>query len=289
MRYLVLGGGGMAGHVITNYLLENKQYVEIVARRRLPFCTTHIVDALYYEEIKKLIVSQRFDCVVNAIGILNNKADLNKDQAVLLNSFLPHYVAKICSEKNIKLIHISTDCVFSGEKGGYVETDFTDGKSFYDRSKALGEIDCSHHLTFRQSIVGPDINKGGIGLFHWFMNQDQKVQGYKKTMWSGVTTLVLAQAILKASQESLEGLYHLTNNKKISKGELLHIFNKYTGNMVEIEMVDGVEHDKSIINTRIDFDFTVPSYEKQVLDMVGWIRNHPELYREFYPNIYKMK
>lgn len=288
MRYLILGGGGMAGHAIANYLLDSKQYVEAVARRKLSFCPTHIIDALNYEEIGSLIRSQSFDFVVNAIGILNNKADSNKDYAVLLNSFLPHYVGRICLEKNIKLIHISTDCVFSGKKGGYVETDFTDGKSFYDRSKALGEINYNNHLTFRQSIIGPDINRNGIGLFHWFLNQDQKVQGYKKTIWSGVTTLVLAQAILKASQEGLGGLYHLTNNKKISKGELLLIFNKYTGNKVEIEMIDGVEHDKSIVNTRCDFNFTVPSYEKQVLDMVKWVRKHPELYGELYPNIYKV-
>ena len=101
---------------------------------------------------------------------------------------------------------MSTDCVFSGKTGGYDESSLRDGETFYDRSKALGELENQKDLTFRNSIIGPDLNEEGIGLFNWFMKQTGEINGYTKAMWTGVTTLTLAKAMESAVQQGLTGL-----------------------------------------------------------------------------------
>src|SRR5699024_5151046 len=136
-----------------------------------------------------------YDAIINAVGILNKDAEENKSHAVLLNSYLPHYISNLTKDMNTKVIHMSTDCVFSGKVGSYKEDSLRDGQTFYDRSKALGELENDKDLTFRNSIIGPDMNKNGIGLFNWFMKQNGYIKGFNKAIWTGVTTLTLAKAM----------------------------------------------------------------------------------------------
>ena len=153
-----------------------------------------------------------------------------------------------------KFIHLSTDCVFSGQKGSYTENSFKDGNTFYDKTKSLGEVINDKDLTFRMSIIGPDRKEQGIGLLNWFMKQKSKVKGYSKVYWTGVTTLTLAKAIDKAMQSKLTGLYHLVNNEKIAKYDLLKLFNAYLkSDKISIEAFENEIVDKSLINTRNDF------------------------------------
>ena len=178
-----------------------------------------------------------------------------------------------------KVIHMSTDCVFSGKKGQYTEYDFKDGDTFYDRSKALGEINNNKDLTFRNSIIGPDLNENGIGLFNWFMKQNDHVNGYSNAMWTGVTTLTLAKAMEKAIEENITGIYNLVNNTSISKYELIKLFNKYfKNNKIVISKFEDFKSDKSLIRTRNDFSFTVPSYEQMVFEMHEWVLKYKDLY-----------
>lgn len=278
MKYLVLGAGGMAGHLITNFLLEQGEVVEGLARRELPFCKTHVMDVSNFDSLKELIITNQYNVVINCIGVLNKTAENNIDNAILLNSYLPHFLARITENLNTRIIHISTDCVFSGKKGHYNENDNPDGESYYDKTKALGELKDNKNLTFRNSIIGPDINRDGIGLFNWFMKQEGEINGFEKSIWTGVTTLTLAKAIHKASYTTLSGLYNLVNNDCINKYELLILFNKYTNKKLKINKVDGIVHDKSLHKTRDDFEFIVPSYEIQIKEMINWIENHPSLY-----------
>jgi dTDP-4-dehydrorhamnose reductase len=192
---------------------------------------------------------------------------------------LPHYLDKLSAEYQFKFIHISTDCVFSGQKGDYDEEDFTDATSFYGRTKSLGEIKNDRNLTFRTSIVGPDIKENGIGLFNWFMKQDGQVKGFNNVIWTGVTTLELAKSIEKSFDLEITGLYHLVNNQKINKYDLLMLFKKYMNKEIEISKDDSYISDKSIINTRTDFDFKIPSYEKMIEEMSIWINKNKEKYR----------
>ena len=203
MKILVFGASGMAGHIITLYFKEQGYDVTGFTRRPVLYCKNILGDVVNTADVKVAIESDDFDIVINAIGILNQFAEENKSMAVMLNGYFPHFIADTLKNKKARLIHMSTDCVFAGNTGPYYEDSFPDGKVFYDRSKAIGEINDEKNLTFRNSIVGPDPNEKGIGLFNWFMKQDGPVDGYTGAIWTGVTTLTLAKAMEAAIKENL--------------------------------------------------------------------------------------
>lgn len=283
MRFLVLGATGMAGHTIAIYLKEQGHDVTAFTRRPFLLCKNIIGDVSNFKLIEDVIGKGKFDAVINCIGILNKNAEINKHEAVFLNSYLPHYLSYLTKNIETKVIQMSTDCVFSGKFGNYGENSFRDGATFYDRSKALGELENNKDLTFRNSIVGPDMNKDGMGLFNWFMKQTGVIKGYSKAIWTGVTTLVLAKAMEKATKNNLIGLYNLVNNESITKYELLKLFNKYFKNsQLTIIKSDDVILNKSLMNNRNDFDFIVPSYEDMIKKMKEWVENHRELYPHYF-------
>jgi dTDP-4-dehydrorhamnose reductase len=283
MRFLILGATGMAGHVIAIYLKEQGHEVTALTRRKFDYCENVVGDVTNLSMVSEVVNNGGYDAVINCIGILNQYAETNKHQAVFLNSYLPHYLSNITRDIKTRIIHMSTDCVFSGKSGNYNENSFRDGETFYDRSKALGELENSKDLTFRNSIIGPDINQNGIGLFNWFMKQDGDINGFTKAIWTGVTTLTLAKAMEKAMENNLVGLYNLVNNESISKYNLLKLFNKHCkDSRLEIYQSDKVSLNKSLINTRDDFDFKVPSYNEMVIEMKEWIISHKELYPHYF-------
>lgn len=282
MKYLVLGAGGMAGHTISLYLKECGEIVHGVATRNLSFVQTYILDVTKFDDLEKLICDNDYDVVINCVGILNQFAEQNISKSILINSFLPHFLCDITKNAKTKIIQMSTDCVFSGKKGHYSEIDLPDGESIYDRTKALGEINDNKNLTFRNSIIGPDTKPSGIGLFNWFMQQTDEINGFSKSIWTGVTTLTLAKAMKSAAEKKVCGLYNLVNNSEISKYELLCLFNKYSGKNLIINKIDGVVHDKSLINTRKDFDFYIPTYDEQIKEMFSWINKHKSLYSHYF-------
>lgn len=285
MKILVLGATGMAGHTIAIYLKEQGHDVTAFSRRKFEYCENIIGDVKDFPTLKKIIKEGEYDAIINAIGILNQDAEDDKSLAVLLNSYLPHYLSETTKDTKTKVLHMSTDCVFSGKKGGYSETSFRDGETFYDRSKALGELENNKDLTFRNSIIGPDLNEEGIGLFNWFMKQEDQIKGFTKAIWTGVTTLTLAKAMERALQENLTGLYNLVNNETISKFELLKLFNTHCRkNSIDILSDDRISVDKSLINKRDDFSFVVPTYEEMIIEMKEWIQSHPEIYSHYFKN-----
>lgn len=282
MKILVLGATGMAGHVITLYFKERGHNVTALVTRPVSFCKYIIVDANDKIALNKHILVSKYDAVINCIGILNQFASMNKTDAIYLNSYLPHFIAKILKETDTKLIHMSTDCVFAGNTGPYYEISKHDGNSFYDRTKSLGEVIDSKNLTFRNSIIGPDIKINGIGLFNWFMNQSAPIYGYTGAIWTGVSTITLAKAMERSLEVNLNGLYNLVNNTSISKYELLKLFNKHFRNdEMMILPSDDLKLDKTLKCSRNDFDFTVPSYEEMVIEIKEWVNNHKNLYSNY--------
>ena len=281
-KFLVLGCNGMAGHMVSLYLKERKHEVVGFAREKSQLVSTIVGDANDIELLRKIIEEGNFDFVVNCIGILNQFAEKNKEQAVFLNSYLPHLLAKITETLPTRLIHISTDCVFSGRTGAYTEDSFKDGETFYDRTKALGEIEDEKNVTLRGSIVGPDIKKAGIGLLNWFMQQVGEVNGYTKAIWTGQTTLQLAKTIEQVALRGTIGLYNTVPTTSINKYELLKRFNKYLRNdSVKINPVDGLKLDKTLIRKREGFDYKIPEYEVMVIEMAEWIYSHKDLYQHY--------
>lgn len=279
MKLLILGAGGMAGHMMVLRLTELGYDVVGLARRKLSFCENIVADITDEKVLKDILCREHYDVIVNAVGILPKSINENPANGIWINAYFPHFLAEITADTKTKIIHLSTDCVFSGhDKGSYRESDLPTARDYYGRSKTLGELNDRKNLTFRTSIVGPDINKNGVGLFHWFMKQDEQVNGFTNVIWTGVTTLTLANAVHAAIKDNLTGLYHLVNNQVINKYELLKLFNGLRKRPVEIIPMDDFVADKSLLNTRIDFHFIAPSYSEMVSEMGAWIAVHKELY-----------
>ena len=282
MKFFVLGCNGMAGHTISLYLKEQGHDVFGFDRNKSKYIDSVAGDARNTEELRKIITDGKFDTVINCIGILNQFAEQNKALATFLNSYFPHFLADITADTDTQVIHMSTDCVFSGRKGQYTEDDFRDGETFYDRSKALGELEDDKNITLRNSIVGPDINPQGIGLLNWFMQQNGEINGFTKAMWTGQTTLQLAKTMEVAARERAHGLYNTVPSSSISKYDLLRLFNKYLRNdTLTIHPIEGVNADKSLKRTRFDFSYIIPDYEVMVAEMAEWIKNHKSMYPHY--------
>jgi dTDP-4-dehydrorhamnose reductase len=282
MNFFILGCNGMAGHIISLYLKEQGHSVLGFARTKSKYVDSIVGDAFDTELLKKLITENRFDAVVNCLGMLNQFAENDKASASFINSYLPHFLAKITADKETQIIHMSTDCVFSGKVGSYTEDSFCDGQTFYDRSKALGELIDSKNITLRNSIVGPDINVKGIGLLNWFMNQSGEVNGYTKSIWTGQTTLQLAKTIEIAVLEKAHGLYNAVPDHSISKFELINLFNHYfKDNSLNVVPVEGILADKSLIRTNFKFNFLIPDYEIMIAELAEWIQNHKDMYPHY--------
>lgn len=282
MKFLVLGCNGMAGHLISLYLKEKGHSVTGFARSRSKYVETIVGDATDTELLKSIIINGNYDSVINCIGLLNQFAENNKSMAVLLNGYLPHFLADITRGTDTQIIHMSTDCVFSGKRGQYTEEDECDGQLFYDKTKAIGEIEDEKNITLRQSIVGPDIKEEGIGLLNWFMKQEGSVNGYTKAMWTGQTTLQLAKTMESAAKQRAHGLFNTVPETNISKYELLRLFNRYMRNdELTVNPVEGVNADKSLKRTRFEFDCKIPDYETQVAELSEWMRAHREMYPHY--------
>ena len=282
MKFLVLGCNGMAGHTISLYLKERGHEVLGFDTRKSIYVESVVGNAFDTQSLHDLVISGHYDSVINCVGILNRFAEENKALATFLNSYLPHFLAEITEGTDTQIIHMSTDCVFSGKCGQYTEADFPDGETFYDRSKALGELNDAKNITLRNSIVGPDINPKGIGLLNWFMQQSGTVNGYTKAMWTGQTTLQLAKTMEAAAKDKASGLYNTVPDHSISKYDLLRLFNHYLReDAVKIEAVEGVIADKSLKRTNYGFNYQIPDYECMVAELADWIGAHRAMYPHY--------
>ena len=282
MKFLVLGCNGMAGHTVSLYLKEQGHDVLGFDRAKSQYVKSISGDAHDTEFLRRIILEGKFDTVINCIGILNQFAEQNKALASFLNSYFPHFLADATQGTDTQVIHMSTDCVFSGKRGLYTEDDFQDGETFYDRSKALGELNDDKNITLRNSIVGPDINPKGIGLLNWFMHQEGEINGYTKAMWTGQTTLQLAKTMEAAAKEHAHGLYNTVPDHSISKYELCGLFNRYLRNdALAIHPVEGVNADKSLKRTHFEFSYLIPDYEQMVAELAEWIIKHKNMYPHY--------
>lgn len=281
-KVLVLGATGMLGHQVVHRLENNPEFelLNISYRNKLN-PDTIILDLNNKSELEDFLKVERPDYVVNCVGVLIKGANSNPANAIYLNSYLPHFLAQICDDINSKLIHISTDCVFSGEKGGYTENDEKDGKDIYAITKALGEVENTKHLTIRTSIIGPELKDNGEGLFHWFMQQEGQTNGFTKAVWSGVTTTELAKVIEQSIKQELGGLYQVTNGSPINKFELLKLFKKETNKAIQINEVEGKAVNKSFIDTRAELKREVPAYEVMVKEMILFMKENSALYKHY--------
>ncbi len=282
MKLLVLGGTGMAGHVVATYFQEHGYDVETIASSHRLNQTTRLIDATDKSELLSGLGNKDYDVVVNCIGLLVQKSEEEKEKASYLNAYLPRLLEKYYQNTQTKVIHISSDGVFSGAQPEYKENSPYDGQSFYSRSKALGEINNAKDLTIRTSIVGPELSLNGRSLFGWFFRQTEEIQGYTNSFWKGITTVELAKAIEAMIEQNISGIYHLVPSAKISKFDLLSLFKEVLKrHNLQIMPSSATGNNALLLNTRQDFTYTLPGYQDMVNDMLAWIQSHEELYPHY--------
>ena len=281
-RILILGSAGMLGHMVLNYFSENSKYEIINASFPDAIRPDSIVlDVTDKRSVEELVKREAPEIIINCIGILISGSKSDSSNAIYINSYLPHMLAKFQRRNGGKVIQISTDCVFSGSKGNYSEFDLKDATDVYGLSKSLGELHNDFDLTLRTSIIGPELKENGEGLFHWFMNQSGKINGFTEVYWGGVTTLVLAKAILYAIERDLTGLYHVTPGYKISKYDLLHLIGKTWKKNISIIPDNSKRSDKSLINQRKGFDFITGTYEEMLYELYEKMISNKHLYNHY--------
>ncbi|MDD3037974.1 SDR family oxidoreductase [Bacteroides sp.] len=281
-KVLLFGATGMAGHIAYYYLQSTGRYelVNVVYRTKLTEDSI-VVDVTDKNAVAEVVRKVRPELIINCIGVLIKGSKEHPDNAVFINAYFPHLLKKLSDEVGAKLVHISTDCVFSGTKGNYKEDDFRDADDVYGRSKALGEVINDKDLTIRTSIIGPELKVNGEGLFHWFMHQTGSVNGFKTAIWGGVTTLELAKAIDIAVVHEKTGLIQLSNGVGVSKYDLLNLFKRiWHRNNIEILPFNGNGVDKSIAKSN-RFDYEVPSYEDMLLEQYEWMKKNNRLYSQY--------
>ena len=282
-RILILGASGMLGHVLAYRLREFGEKFDIItiARNSQYIIPDMELDLFDFSGLRKSIEQINPDICINAVGVLNKAAD-NIQISKKLNSELPIFLSALGNEKKFRLVHISTDCVFSGRKGNYTEIDVPDAVDNYGVTKIQGENIDANHLVIRTSIIGPEIRPHGIGLFHWFLNQEGVVKGYENVIWSGITTLALADALIQIIQKDLKGLLHLVNNMSISKRELLNLIQEnFTNKKRIIVGVSKPISNKTLLNTRQDCDLGLPDYSNMISDLRSWMETYPDTYLEY--------
>lgn len=269
MKILILGSNGMAGHIITKYFKDKNYNVGTLARSDADFC----VDIEENNQLENFFKSKNSECdfLINCIGLLVGESNNNPLKAIYINSYFPHYLEKKYNNTNTKIIHLSTDCVFDGLKGNYIESDIHTEINYYGRSKSLGEINNNKDITFRTSIIGPEKKQNGSGLFHWFTKSSpNKINGWQNAWWNGITTLQLAKCIEKyITNPKISGIRHLVNNKnRINKYDLLVKIKE----IFDIEKtispsVGPKEIDKVLLDTIGDLDFEITDYDTQLREL----------------------
>ena len=282
-RILILGAGGMAGHVMAEYLAQKPEYEIIRCARRAVTPDTILLDVTEFSHLEDVLSEQWPDIVINCVGLLIQASQDRIDQAILINSYLPHLLASLGIKYGFRLIHISTDCVFSGDRGAYAEDDFRDADTVYARTKALGELVNGRDLTLRTSIIGPELKVSGTGLLHWFLMQKGIIKGYTKTYWSGVTTLELAKVVGRCIEGSLTGLRNVTMDRKISKFDLLIECQKvWQHSQVQIVPDETHASDKSLVSKWCDVTDKLPtSYTNLLAEMRDFMNQHQDWYPHY--------
>jgi dTDP-4-dehydrorhamnose reductase len=261
MRVLILGASGMLGSTMLR-MFHMHPSIEVfgtvrstVARDLLPdeFHAQLVtgVDVENNEHLLRLMAKVRPDVIVNCIGLVKQLSESELPLAAIpINSLLPHRLAEICGLFDIRLIHISTDCVFSGSRGLYTETDFADADDLYGRSKYLGEVDYPNGITLRTSMIGHELHSAR-SLVNWFLAQEVSVRGFTKAIFSGLPTVEIARVVEEyvLPYPELHGVYHLSVDP-ISKHDLLSMVKDVYGKKIEIVPDDSLVIDRSLDCTR---------------------------------------
>lgn len=280
-RVLVLGAAGLLGY--PTWLEARERWGETVQgsiRRPHPALEAgdlHTLDLRSAEDVTALLRKLRPRCVLNCAGMVKARAGESYD-TILLNAALPHLLAETLASWGGRLVQVSTDCVFSGNRGDYRENDPPDAEDLYGRSKLLGEVTEAPHLTVRTSFVGFEL-ASRRGLLAWFLSQAGPVRGFRRALWSGLTADRLAAILVElAGRRKVTGLLHVAG-ETVDKDHLLRIFQEvFDHRAVSIEAVDEPRLDRSLASERLrELGISVPPLETMLRDLAAWRERHPHV------------
>jgi dTDP-4-dehydrorhamnose reductase len=280
-KILILGATGMLGHTLLTELAEKNGYDVHATARSLGDQTARLgtgliakihgsVDADNFDSILRVLTEVKPAVVINCIGIIKQlPIAKNPIVSISINALFPHQLAEACQKIGARMIHFSTDCVFSGSKGNYTDDDPSDADDLYGKTKFLGEVACPHCVTLRTSIIGHEL-KGGYGLIDWFLAQEGKIRGFTKAIYSGFPTVEMANIITRhvISNKELSGLYQVSS-APISKYDLLRLVAERYGKRIEIEAYDGFHCDRSLDSSRFRklTGYAPPSWPEMIEEM----------------------
>lgn len=277
MKVLVIGASGMIGSTVLRVLSEKNDW-EVFGTVRdesvKRFFSAAIgerlradVDVEHQDSLVRILDQIRPDVVVNCAGLTKHKPEAEDPLvSIPINTLMPHRLAGLCKLVGARLIHVSTDCVFSGEKGGYVEEDFADARDVYGKSKALGEVDYPHAITLRTSTIGHEL-QSQFGLLDWFLSQEGRCKGYTRAFFSGLPTVVFAQVVrdVVIPHKELSGLYHVAA-KPIAKSDLLKLIADVYRKAIDIVTDDKLVIDRSLDATRFQLatGYVAPEWPEMI-------------------------
>lgn len=285
MRILILGGDGMLGHQLM-LSLQTKHDIRVTLHKPLSDYV-HLdmydannayagLDVLFQDRLLEVMADYRPDVVINGVGLVKQRREAEvRLPSLEVNALFPHRLAVICQSAGSRLIHMSTDCVFSGRKGGYVEADVSDATDIYGRTKFLGEVNHAHCLTIRTSIIGLELARKS-SLIEWFLAQTGDIHGYRRAVYSGLTTLEMARVIdhILCNCPTLSGVWHVASSP-ITKYDILSILIK----LLDINDVNLVPYDDFVANRSLKAErfqhetgYTPPSWGTMLEELAQQIR-----------------
>ena len=282
MRTLVLGAAGMLGHRVWRELRDHSHAFAAVRRPYRDYAplgwfdastVIESTDVLSDDDLARAVDAAQPDVVVNAVGIVKQRVDAGDAvQSISINALLPHKLAALCARSGARLIHLSTDCVFSGAHGNYTETDVPDARDLYGRSKLLGEVTAPRCVTLRTSMVGREIGSAR-GLFEWFIAQrGQSVRGFTRARFSGLTTAELSRVIRDVALRHTEfrGVWHVAG-EQISKYDLLSLLNDTLGLGTTITADESFVCDRTLDATRFMYatGYRPPTWAEMVAELAA--------------------
>jgi dTDP-4-dehydrorhamnose reductase len=260
-RVLVLGATGMLGNAVLRLFAQSSDYQVFGSVRssaalcllpqELHSSVISGVDVENIDSLTHLFATVHPDVVINCVGLVKQLAEADDPLAAIpINAMLPHRLARLCEVAGARLVHMSTDCIFSGAKGMYTEADVSDAKDLYGRSKYLGEVDYPHAISLRTSIIGHELD-GARSLVGWFLSQEGSVKGYKRAIFSGLPTIEIARVIRDhvIPHPELHGVYHVSA-ESINKFDLLTLVAQTYGKTIDINEDDQLVIDRSLDSTR---------------------------------------
>jgi len=271
MRILILGITGMIGNILFKEFSKNKNFITLGTSRnkKIKNSFEYRLDINNIDSVEVVLKILQPDIVINTIGIIK-QLNVDKKEFIRVNTIFPYILSKLAEKYNFKIIQLSTDCVFSGLKGNYIEEDISDAMDIYGKTKYLGELD-SPHLTIRTSVIGHELNSN-YELVDWFLSQKEKVKGYSKAIFSGITTVELYKVILKLIEKDLSGLYHVSSTP-INKYTLLNLIAKVYDKKIIIDKDKNFICDRSLNSDKLKskINYIFPSWEEMIIELKNYV------------------